>query len=180
MNTNEQFQGSRYVFFQQFYWEKSKQDTLWRWHFWAHPSPPLCKCYVNLSDLVTPSVPKRTLKGNKKQNPPQNGPFLEVEIMCMYFILSDPFTYLHIWNPLLCRHFLKALYPLWKICNIIVRKWGRGGQRLFGIFPKIHPFWYPDPGISNSQPSSLVITQSDNDCCKNFDLNLFSSKWGTY
>ena len=23
-----------------------------------------------------------------------------------------------------------------------------GGQRLLGTFPKIHPFWYPDPSLS--------------------------------
>ena len=34
-------------------------------------------------------------------------------------------------------------YPLWKICNIISQKWGGGGQRPFGIFPKNHPIWYP-------------------------------------
>ena len=28
-----------------------------------------------------------------------------------------------------------------KNCNMIFRKWG-GDQRPFGIFPKIHPFWY--------------------------------------
>ena len=30
-------------------------------------------------------------------------------------------------------------------------------------------------GIFNSQPSSLVINQSDYDFCENFDLNSFSS-----
>ena len=24
---------------------------------------------------------------------------------------------------------------------------GAGGQRLFGIFPKIHPIWYCDPSL---------------------------------
>ena len=34
-------------------------------------------------------------------------------------------------------------YPLWKNCHIISQKWGGGGQRPFGIFPKNHPIWYP-------------------------------------
>ena len=39
--------------------------------------------------------------------------------------------------------FIKAFSG--KKCNIIFRKWGGGGQSLLGTFPKIHPFWYPDP-----------------------------------
>ena len=30
-----------------------------------------------------------------------------------------------------------------KKCNMIFRKWWGGSQRPLGIFPKIHPFWYP-------------------------------------
>ena len=55
------------MFFQQLYWDKSKQDTLWRRHLWI---PPNWECSENSSVLVTPSpsIPKRTLKGNKRQN----------------------------------------------------------------------------------------------------------------
>ena len=31
----------------------------------------------------------------------------------------------------------------------------RGGQRPFGIFPKIHPFWYRHPSLSNA--GALVV-----------------------
>ena len=36
----------------------------------SEPPPPLWKCFKNSSVLVTPFVPKRTLEGNKKQDPP--------------------------------------------------------------------------------------------------------------
>ena len=35
---------------------------------------------------------------------------------------------------------INATISIIKICIIIFQKWG-GSQRLFGIFPKIHPFW---------------------------------------
>ena len=60
--------------------------------------------------------------------------------MCMHFILSGPHTSLHI-----CNHIH------YKNCNKIIQKWGRVGQRPFGIFPKIHPIWY-------SHPSLIIIT----------------------
>ena len=31
---------------------------------------------------------------------------------------------------------------------MIFRKWGGGGQRPFGIFPKIHPFWWGHPSLN--------------------------------
>ena len=60
--------------------------------------------------------------------------------MCMHFILSGPHTSLHI-----CNHIH------YKNCNKIIQKWGRVGQRPFGIFPTIHPIWY-------SHPSLIIIT----------------------
>ena len=52
---------------------------------------------------------------------------------------------------IMCRHFILFSHPIsshicnhiWhkKICNIIFQKWGGGGQRPFGIFPKNNPIW---------------------------------------
>ena len=59
--------------------------------------------------------------------------------MCSYFILSGPHTSLHI-----CNHIQLSII---KICNIILRKWGGGGRRPLGFFPKIHPIWYRHPSL---------------------------------
>ena len=90
-------------------------------------------------------VPKQMnfRKDSKRQLTPTPCPSecsLFLEIMCMHFILSGPHTSLHI-----CNHIH------YKNCNKIIQKWGRVGQRPFGIFPKIHPIWY-------SHPSLMIIT----------------------
>ena len=57
---------------------------------------------------------------------------LSLEIMCMHFILSGPHTSLHI-----CNHIHYK-----KIEKQFSENEG-GGQRLFGIFPKINSIWFP-------------------------------------
>ena len=53
-----------------------------------------------------------------------------------------------------------------KKCKTIFLKWGGGGQRPFGNFPKLHQFWKPDPSLSGISPLPLLGTQ-------------FSAKWVT-
>ena len=36
-------------------------------------------------------------------------------------------------------------------------KWGGGGQRPFGTFPKIHPFWKGKASLSEASPSLLFL-----------------------
>ena len=40
-------------------------------------------------------------------------------------------------------------------CNMIFRKWG-GGQRPFGTFPKIHPFWMCKASLRNKDHKYLL------------------------
>ena len=91
--TKESFQGSGYVF-QQLYWKIKTRLTLKK----AFLSPP--HPFGNVSKIHPfwwrHSSPKEPLRATKSKTPLQNGPFLEVEIMWMYFTLSDPFTYLYI------------------------------------------------------------------------------------
>ena len=52
----------------------------------------------------------------------------------------------HFQSKNLCCRFFTFMYGFFrtffeKNCNTIFQKWGGRGQRLFGIFPKIHLFW---------------------------------------
>ena len=94
---------------------------------------------------------------------------LSLEIMCMYFILSGPHTYIYaticgainFWR--LCIQFKKLLhnFPKW---------WGAVKGSL-DFFLKIYPFWYPDLG-----GGSLVDSRAQWECQnENFETgHLFS------
>ena len=42
------------MFFQQLYWEKSKQDTLWRRHFWTPPLLEMFRKFIRFGDAIRP------------------------------------------------------------------------------------------------------------------------------
>ena len=70
---------------------------------------------------------------------PQNGPFLWKSYMHVFHTIWPSYRLAYKQpSKHSAANFWSLLYPLWKICNIIFRKWGERGQRPFGIFPKIH------------------------------------------
>ena len=67
---------------------------------------------------------------------PQNCPYLWKSCTCISY-------YLAIIHPR-----IYASISVIKNCNIIFRIWGGGVWRPFGIFPKVHLIWKPDPSLS--------------------------------
>ena len=61
-----------------------------------------------------------------------------------------------------------------QICNIIFRKWG-GGQRPFGIFPKIHLFWGHQPSLTFDIVPASPEARAE---CEAFCLNWYSMYFG--
>ena len=65
------------------------------------------------------------------------------------------------WNNNEHTHFCREITHFCReIRNIIFRKWwGGGGQRPFGTFPKIHPFWSGDASLSQRYHLRIAKTQ---------------------